>query len=70
MELESTFYIIGIICMSLITLILIGLIAVAVIIKVKIDHLHKAIEARFQPVKEFAKAAESVAKAAKKKFNK
>ena len=70
MELESTFYVIGIICMSLITLILIGLIAVAIVIKVKIDHIHNAIESRLQPVKEFARAAEHVVESAKNAFKK
>jgi len=70
MELANTFYIIGIICMSLITLILIALIAVAVVIKVKIDHIHKAIESRVQPLKDFAETATAVAKKAKETFKK
>ena len=70
MELESTFYIIGIICMSLITLILIALIAVAVAVKVKIDHIHTAIESKIQPVKDFADLAKNVAKKAKDTFSK
>lgn len=65
MELANAFYIIGIICMSLITLILIALIAVAVIIKIKIDHIHRAIEARIQPVKDAAEVVKQVAKKAK-----
>ncbi|HEY8885888.1 MAG TPA: hypothetical protein VIM31_00080 [Candidatus Microsaccharimonas sp.] len=68
MELANAFYIIGIICMSLITVILIALIAVAVLVKIKIDHIHRAIEARVQPVREFAKAAEHMARKAKEKF--
>lgn len=70
MDLANTFYVIGIICMSLITIILIALIAVAVLVKIKIDHIHRSIEARVAPVKEFAKAAEHVARAAKEKFGK
>lgn len=70
MELANTFYVIGIICMSLITVILIALIAVVVLVKIKIDTIHRTIEARMQPVREFAKAAEHVARAAKEKFGK
>jgi len=70
MELANTFYIIGIICMSLITLILIALIAVAVIIKVKIDKIHNAIESRVQPLKDFAQTAANVAQKAKDTFTK
>jgi hypothetical protein len=68
MELANAFYIIGIICMSLITIILIALIAVAVVIKLKIDSIHRAIEARMQPVRDFAKTAEHLAQKAKEKF--
>jgi len=70
MELESTFYIIGIICMSLITLILIALIAVAVAVKVKIDHIHAAIESKIQPAKDIVDMAKSVARKAKDTFGK
>jgi len=70
MELANTYYVIGIICMSLITIILIALIIVAVIIKVKIDHLHRAIEERLQPVKDFAGTAEHIVKKAKQAFTK
>jgi hypothetical protein len=68
--LASAYYIIGIICMSLITLILIGLIIVAVKIVAKINHIHRMVEERVQPVRDFAKAAEHVAKKAKEAFNK
>ena len=70
MELANTFYIIGIICMSLITIILIALIAVAVAIKVKINHIHAQLEARIQPLKDFADTATRVAKKAKETFSK
>ena len=70
MELESTFYIVGIICMSLITLILLALIAVAIAVKIKIDHIHTAIESRIQPVKDIVEAAKSAAKKAKDTFSK
>jgi len=70
MELETTFYIVGIICMSLITLILIGLIIVAIAIKVKITHIHTQIEGRLQPFKDFADAASKVTQKAKATFTK
>lgn len=70
MELANAFYIIGIICMSLITLLMIGVIVAVIFIKIKIDHIHRAIEARVAPVKQFAQAAEHVAKKAKEKFKK
>lgn len=68
MELANAFYIIGIICMSLITIILIALIAVAVVIKLKLDYIHRLVEERMQPVRDFAKTAEHLARKAKEKF--
>ena len=70
MELANAFYIIGIICMSLITIILIALITVAIAIKVKITHIHNQLEARIQPLKDFADTAAKVAKKAKDTFTK
>ena len=70
MELANTFYVIGIICMSLITIILIALIAVAIAIKVKINHIHQQLEARIQPIKDFAETASKVARKAKETFTK
>ena len=69
MELANAFYIIGIICMSLITIILIALIGVAIAIKVKINHIHRELEAKFAPMKQFVKGAEAIAKKAKDKFS-
>jgi hypothetical protein len=68
MDIANTFYVIGIICMSLITLILIALIAVAVVIKIKIDHIHKAIEQQLKPARDFVATAKDVAQKAKEKF--
>lgn len=68
MELANVFYIIGIICMSLITIILIALISVAVVIKLKLDYIHRMIEDRMQPVRVLAKTAEHLVKKAKEKF--
>jgi|GEM_PF-2384888 len=68
--LASAYYIIGIICMSLITLILIGLIIAAVKIVVKINHIHRMIEEKIQPAKDLAGAAEHLVKKAKEKFGK
>lgn len=61
MELETTFYIIGIICMSLITIILIGLIIVAFMIKAKINHIHDNLQAKVRPLTKLANKAEEVA---------
>jgi len=69
-ELANTFYIVGIICMSLITIILIALIIVAIAIKVKITHIHNQIEARIRPIKEFADTAVKVVKVTKDAFTK
>lgn len=69
MELANTFYVVGIICMSLMTLILIALILVAIAIKLKIDSIHRQVEAKFQPVKNFVKTAEYIAKQATDKFS-
>lgn len=68
--LATAYYIIGIICMSLITIILIALIGVAIAIKIKINHIHRMVEERIQPVKDFATAAKHVAKATKEAFKK
>lgn len=70
MELANLFYVIGIICMSLITIILIVLITVAANVAVKINRIHRQIESHLQPVKDFAGAAEHLAKIAKEKFGK
>lgn len=68
--LATAYYIIGIICMSLITIILIALIGVAIAIKIKINHIHRMIEEKVRPVKSFASAAKHVAKTAKEAFKK
>jgi hypothetical protein len=70
MGLANAFYIIGIVCMSLITIILIVLIAVAATIAIKINHIHRMIEQRLSSVKDFAGAAEHIARKAKEKFGK
>jgi hypothetical protein len=70
MALETSYYIIGIVCMSLITLILIGLIIVAIVIAVKVHHIHKAITKKVQPIAEMVEHAGAVAKIAKKAFKK
>jgi predicted Holliday junction resolvase-like endonuclease len=70
MELANAFYIIGIICMSLMTIIMIVLIAVVIAISAKINKIHKQVEAKFQPLKDFANTAEKFAKKAKDTFTK
>jgi hypothetical protein len=56
--------------MSLITIILIALIAVAVLVKIKIDHIHRQIEQHIQPARDFVATAKHVAKKAKETFGK
>ena len=68
--LATTYYIIGIICMSLITLILIGLIIAAMKIVAKINHIHRMIEQKVESAKDFAGMADHIAKKAKEKFGK
>ena len=70
MELANTVYVVGIICMILITIILIALISVAIMIKVKITHIHDQLQARMQPLKDFADTAAKVAQKAKDTFTK
>jgi len=70
MELANAFYIIGIICMSLMTLILIALIAVVAAISIKVTSIHRHVEERLRPMKDFAGVAEQFAKKAKETFSK
>ncbi len=68
--LETTYYIIGIICMSLITLILIGLIIVAVMIKTKVTHIQRSLQDKVRPLTDFVDQAEQVARRASKQAKK
>ena len=61
MELETTFYIIGIICMTLITLILIGIIVLIFVIKAKITHLQNSLQAKVRPLTQMVDKAEDMA---------
>jgi F0F1-type ATP synthase membrane subunit b/b' len=70
MELQTTYYIIGIICMSLITLIVLGLIIVAIVIAVKVHHIQKAIKHRIQPIADVVENVSAAAKNAKRVFKK
>ncbi len=44
MNLQDTFYIIGIVCMSLMLILLVGLVASIFVIRAKINALHRDIE--------------------------
>jgi Flp pilus assembly pilin Flp len=70
MALETTYYIIGIICMSLITLILLGLITVAIIIAVKVHHIQKVVKEKLQPITNIVETVGAVAKKAKRAVKK
>ena len=54
MELESVFYVVGIICMSLITIIIIVLAVAVFAIKAKITAIQHRIENKFHDVIEVA----------------
>lgn len=69
MELENTFYIIGIICMSLITLILIGLIVIALVIKAKIAQIQHSIQDKVRPFSQFVNKAEAAVENAANKVS-
>jgi hypothetical protein len=51
MELQTAFYIIGIIFMSLMTLIIIAILIAVLVIKSKIDHLHAMVNEKVDQAK-------------------
>ena len=62
MSLEHAFYIIGIIFMSLMILLFIALVTAVLVIKVKIDHIHRMIEQKINTVTSFADTARAIFK--------
>lgn len=58
MTLEDTFYVLGIVCMSISLIILIVLVGAVIVIRNKINHIHMVIEEKLS----FATAAGEVAK--------
>jgi cell division protein FtsL len=57
MTLEQAFYIIGIVTMSLILVLMIGLVAAVFVIKSKINHLHRMVSDKVQTVSTVASTA-------------
>jgi hypothetical protein len=60
MDLQNTFYIIGIIYMSLMTIIIIALVIAVFAIKAKINEIHRQIEDRLHAVIQMVKMGEAV----------
>ena len=62
MGIEHVFYVIGIIFMSLMILLFIALITAVLVIKVKINHIHKLIDNKINTASSFADTAKSIFK--------
>jgi hypothetical protein len=60
MELETTFYVIGIIFMSLMTIIILALVVAVFAIKAKINAIHDRIEEKFHSFIEVAQMGEAL----------
>ena len=60
MDLQNTFYVIGIIYMSLMTIIIIALVIAVFAIKAKINEIHRQIEDRLHAVIQMVKMGEAV----------
>ncbi|HJP96653.1 MAG TPA: hypothetical protein VJ843_04780 [Candidatus Saccharimonadales bacterium] len=60
MDLQNTFYVIGIIYMSLMTIIIIALVIAVFAIKAKINEIHRQIEERLHSVIQMVKMGEAV----------
>ncbi len=70
MELQTTFYIIGIIFMSLMLLLTIGLAIAVFIIKSKIDAIHRRIDDKLEMVSNIAHVGTDIMNAAKRAVGK
>lgn len=68
MELENTFYIIGIIYMGLGTILMIALVAAVFTIKAKINAIHHRIEEKLHTAAELIAAGEKIYSKAKETF--
>ena len=66
MDLQDTFYVLGIIFMSLMLLIMIGIVIAIFVIKKKIDAIHRRIEEKLAMVNKVARAGSNIVGAAKK----
>jgi hypothetical protein len=60
MTLEHAFYIIGIVTMSLMLVLMISLVAAVLVIKSKINHLHRMVEDKVQMVSSITETAKSI----------
>ncbi|MGF7229532.1 MAG: hypothetical protein ACQR33_06170 [Candidatus Saccharibacteria bacterium] len=60
MDLQNTFYVVGIICMSLITIIILALVIAVFAIKAKVNAIHRRIEEKFQSLSEVAQVGEAL----------
>lgn len=60
MDLQNTFYVVGIVCMSLITIIIIVLVIAVFAIKAKVNEIHRRIEQKMQSFTEVAHMGESI----------
>lgn len=70
MELQTAFYIIGIIFMSLMLLIMIGIVVAVFVIKHKIDSIHRQIEERLSVVTNLKNFGSDLVDAAKQAVGK
>ncbi len=61
MTLQNTFYVIGIICMTLYTLLLIAIVVLLFYIKAKITEVTKQVQAEFNQIKEIVSHPKEVA---------
>ena len=66
MTLEEAFYIIGIITMTIMLLLMIGLVTAVFIIKAKINHLHRMVEDKVNTVATVARTAKNIFSKVKK----
>jgi len=69
MELEKTFYIIGIIYMGLGTLLMLALVIAVFMIKAKINAIHRRIEEKLHSAAELVAAGEKIFNTAKETFS-
>jgi len=66
MDLQDTFYILGIIYMSVMLLIVIGLLTAVLVIKKKVDSIHQHIEDKLSIFTNIAHTGSTIVDAAKK----
>ncbi len=62
MELQTAFYIIGIVFMTLMTVVIVAILAAILVIKAKINRLHDVVDERVTHAKSIANKATSLLK--------